>query len=95
MCAYDFNGHLIIAAVLMILVLYHDSPHKPDRRFFYDIANLCEEFKAKEDEDFSERSFSALHRVNNYLRSTVSQTRLNNLMVLHVHKEHTDKLKDM
>ena len=46
----------------------------------YDVANLCE------DGDFSERSFSALCREKN-LRSTV------NLMVLHVHKEHTDKLK--
>ena len=25
----------------------------------------------------------------------MSQTRLNNFMVLHVHKEHTDKLKDV
>ena len=40
----------------------------------------------------SERSFSALRRVKTYLRSTMSQERLNNLMVLHVHKEKTDKL---
>ncbi len=40
----------------------------------------------------SERSFSALRRVKSYLRSTMSQIRLNSLMVLHVHKELTDAL---
>ena len=41
----------------------------------------------------SERSFSALRRVKNYLRSTMTQERLNNLMVLHVHKESLDRLE--
>ena len=40
----------------------------------------------------SERSASALRRVKNYLRSTMNQSRLNNLIVLHVHKERCDKL---
>ena len=40
----------------------------------------------------SERSFSALRRVKNYLRNTMCQQRLNNLMVLHVHKELTDSI---
>ena len=40
----------------------------------------------------SERSFSALRRVKTYLRSTMTQMRLNNLMVLHVHKSRTDAL---
>ena len=40
----------------------------------------------------SERSFSALRRVKTYLRSTMSQQRLNNLMVLHIHKEKTENL---
>ena len=40
----------------------------------------------------SERSFSALRRVKNYLRSSMSQQRLNNLMVLHVHKDISDQL---
>ena len=35
----------------------------------------------------SERSFSALRRVKTYLRSSMGQMRLNNLMVLHVHKQ--------
>ena len=40
----------------------------------------------------SERSFSSLRRVKTYLRSTMTQCRLNNLMVLHVHKDRLDKL---
>ena len=40
----------------------------------------------------SERSFSALRRVKTYLRATMTQERLNHVMVLHVHKNLTDKL---
>ena len=40
----------------------------------------------------SERSFSALRRVKTYLRSTMKQTRLNHLTILHVHKDITDSL---
>ena len=37
-------------------------------------------------------SFSALKRVKTYLRSTTGDSRLNHLMMLHVHKEKTDAL---
>lgn len=40
----------------------------------------------------SERSFSTLRRVKTYLRSTMSQDRLNSLMILHIYKEHTSAL---
>ena len=40
----------------------------------------------------SERSFSAMCRLKTYLRSTMGQTRLNAVMLLHVHKEKTDLL---
>jgi hypothetical protein len=40
----------------------------------------------------SERSGSALRRVKTYLRSTMSQARLNNLLLLHTHKQRTDAL---
>ena len=38
----------------------------------------------------SERSFSALRRVKNYLRSSMTQERLNHLLLLHAHKQLTD-----
>lgn len=40
----------------------------------------------------SERTFSALRRVKTYLRSTMSQARINHLMLLYVHCEMTDSL---
>ena len=40
----------------------------------------------------SERSFSALRRAKSYLQSTMKQLRLNNIMMLHVHKTRTDSL---
>ena len=40
----------------------------------------------------SERSFSALRRAKSYLQSTMKQERLNNIMMLHVHKDRTDSL---
>ena len=40
----------------------------------------------------SERSFSALRRLKTYLRANMSQEGLNNMMILHVHKNHTDNI---
>ena len=40
----------------------------------------------------AERSFSTLRRLKTYLRSTMSQSRLNHLMILHIHKNRTDEL---
>ena len=40
----------------------------------------------------SERSASALRRVKTYLRTTMSQLRLNNLMMLSIHKDRTDQI---
>ena len=37
----------------------------------------------------TERSFSVMRRVKSHLRSTMGQERLNNVMVLHIHKEYT------
>ena len=37
-----------------------------------------------------QRTFSALRRIKTYLRTTMTQTRLNCVMVLHVHKDRTD-----
>ncbi len=40
----------------------------------------------------SEWSFSAMRRIKTYLRSSMSQNRLNAMMILHVHKDRTDKI---
>ena len=40
-----------------------------------------------------ERTFSALHRIKTYLRTTMTQTQLNCVMVLHVHKDRTELLE--
>ena len=42
----------------------------------------------------AEHSFSALRRLKMYLRSTMTQPRLNNLMLLYIHKERTDELNE-
>ena len=40
----------------------------------------------------SERSFSALKRLYTYLRSSMKENRLNNCLMLHIHKDYTDQL---
>ena len=40
----------------------------------------------------SERSTAAMRHVKTYLRSTMTQSRLNNIMVLHIHKHLTDSV---
>ena len=40
----------------------------------------------------AERTFSVLRRLINYLRATMSQERLNNLLLLHIHVDRTDIL---
>lgn len=39
----------------------------------------------------AERTFSVLRRMKTYLRSTMTQERLNNVMLLHIYKELTDE----
>ena len=41
----------------------------------------------------AEYSFSALRRIKDYLRSTLTQAYLNHLMVTHTPKDRTDNLK--
>ena len=40
----------------------------------------------------SERSFSGMRRLKMYLRTTMTQERLNHLLLLHIHKDRTDSL---
>ena len=40
----------------------------------------------------SERSFSSMRRLKSYLRSTINQSRLNQVIILHMNKEKVDSL---
>ena len=40
----------------------------------------------------SEQSFSALRQLKSYLQTTLTQTRLNSILVLHIHQEYADGL---
>ena len=40
----------------------------------------------------AEQMFSSLQRLKNYLRSTMTQKRPNNVVLMHTHKERTDKI---
>ena len=40
----------------------------------------------------SERVFSALKRIKTYLRNSMSQARLNHIMLLNIHKEEAEKM---
>ena len=40
----------------------------------------------------SERVFSSLKRIKTYLRNSMSQARLNHLMLMNIHKEETDQI---
>ena len=40
----------------------------------------------------AERSFSSLRRLKSYLRSTMTQKKLNHVTLLHVHKKRTDEI---
>ena len=42
----------------------------------------------------AERSFSALRRIKTYLRTSMSQARLNHCMLLHVLRDKTDELNE-
>ena len=41
----------------------------------------------------SDRSFSVMRCIESYLHSTMSQERINNLIVLYIHKEYTESIK--
>ena len=40
----------------------------------------------------AERTFPALRRLKTFLRSTVSQPRLNHAMIAYIHKDRTDEI---
>ena len=52
----------------------------------------CYDFTVPITSSTSERAFSTLRRLLTYLRATMTEQRLNNCMLLHIHKALTDNL---
>lgn len=65
-----------------------------------DLINLVEEFSkyikilavVPTNSCTAERSFSALRRLKTFLRSTIGQSRLNDVAIIHIHKEIAEKI---
>ena len=75
------------------VIKYIQTLSAPKRDFFCEIVKVTKlllTMPATNAE--SERSFSALRRVKTWLRSTMTQQRLNHVMILHIHKDMIDKL---
>ena len=63
----------------------------PARRLYAEISNLIILLLViPASSATAERSFSALRRLKTYLRSTMGQERLNNMLLLNVHQDETD-----
>ena len=63
-----------------------------ERQLIGEVSNLVQLYLVLPSTNaISERSFSALRRVKNYLRTSMSQERLNHLL-LHTHKELTESI---
>ena len=62
------------------------------QKYVYTLASLILVIPATNCNAVSERSFIALRRLKSYLRATMTQTRLHNVLVLHGHKNLTDQL---
>lgn len=78
---------------LKSVVAYLKTLNSIEREFFSEVVNLVKLILVMPATNaVSERSFSALRRLKTWLRSTMSQSRLNWCMVLNVHREKTDEL---
>ena len=61
------------------------------RELFSEVLNLMTMFYVFPNVlSIAERSFSSLRRLKKHIRSAMTETRLNNLLVLHVHKKWTE-----
>lgn len=78
---------------LQDIVAYFKELSPPERQIYSEVLTILNLVLVNPSTNsVSERSFSAMRRIKTYLRSTISQQRLNNIMVLHIHKDKTDKL---
>ena len=76
--------------VRTILATIGNSPFKP---MVPEVLKLCSLHSVNQASTATcERNFSCLRRVKTYLRSTMSQVRLNSLLLLDVYKDDVDKV---
>ena len=79
---------------LKSILLYLQSLSSEQREYFAEVIKLVKLILVMPATNAtSERSFSALRRLKTWLRAVEAQQRLNWCMVLHVHKDRTDKLE--
>ena len=78
---------------LQDIVAYFKKLSPPEHQIYSEVLTIVNLVLVNPSKNsVSERSFSAMRRIKTYLRSTMSQQRLNNIMVLHIHRDKTDKL---
>ena len=85
----DLHGTSRISDVINYMRSISDAK----REFFGEIVKVCKlllTMPATNAE--SERTFSGLRRIKTWLRSTMTQKRLNHVMLLHIHQDKTDSL---
>ena len=80
-------------ASVMDIKEYIQKMSVSERQLIAEVSNLLQLLLVMPSTNaISERSFSALRRVKNYLRSSMAQERLNHLLLLHAHKHLTDSI---
>jgi hypothetical protein len=80
-------------AVLSDVLLYMQEMTNRERLLLSEVVKVLKLVLVMPATNFtSERSFSTLRRIKTYLRSTMRQDRLNDLMTLHVHKDKTGQM---
>ncbi len=91
--ASNFPDNDRASASVMDIKEYVQKMSVPQRQLIAEVSTLLQLFLVLPSTNaISERSFSALRRVKNYLRSSMTQERLNHLLLLHAHKQLTDSM---
>lgn len=80
-----------VSSITSVINLFLDNPHW--RQMLSEVTRLLTLYLCiPVTSCTAERSFSSLRRLKTFLRSTMSQERLNHVAVLHVHKDLTDNI---
>lgn len=87
---YDFDQDKMN---IMDIIRFMQSLSSADRGFVSEVVMIVKlVLLAPATNAVSERSFSALKRLKTYMRATMADQRLANLMLLHIHRDKCDKL---